>query len=85
MSASMSPQNSMSSADDNLEGSSPRTARILVVEDEALVCWSLSSILAKKGHTITVVTTGEDAVKQLSGNHYDLVITDLKLPHIDGF
>jgi len=29
------------------------------------------------------VRTGEDAINELSANHYDLVITDLRLPRID--
>ncbi len=81
----MFPKNIMPLTDRKFEGLSPGTVRIIIVEDEGLVCWSLSSILRKTGYSITVVTTGEEAINELSANHYDLVITDLKLPHADGF
>ncbi|MFI5252615.1 MAG: response regulator [Bacteroidota bacterium] len=59
--------------------------KILIVEDEVLVGWSLLTILTKKNFEVTVAETGEKACELIAANHYDLVISDVNLPHIDGF
>jgi DNA-binding response OmpR family regulator len=61
------------------------SAKILIVEDEALIGWSLANALKKAGFTVVIAETGEKALEKLSSSGYDLVITDLNLPHIDGF
>lgn len=58
---------------------------ILIVEDEQLVRWSLSHALTKAGFNITTVSTGEIAMEKLKSCHYDLVITDVNLPQLNGF
>jgi len=67
------------------KGTGNTAARILIVEDESLLSWSLSKVLGKAGFDITVAETGEKAIEELAGVAFDLVITDLKLPHINGF
>jgi DNA-binding response OmpR family regulator len=59
--------------------------RILVVEDEALLGWSLVSSLERAGYVVHLVESGESAIAKLGVASYDLVVTDVKLPHIDGF
>ncbi len=66
-------------------GESEETPKILIVEDEPLVAWSLSSSLQKAGFIVSVVDTGEKALELLNSNRCDLLITDLKLPRIDGY
>lgn len=58
---------------------------VLIVEDEALIGWSLSHVLRKAGFAVTVVDNGEEAIERFSSSHYDIVLTDYKLPNIDGF
>jgi DNA-binding response OmpR family regulator len=58
---------------------------ILVVEDETLLGWSLANILKKNGFEATIAESGEKAIEKINSTPFDLVITDLKLPHIDGF
>jgi two-component system OmpR family response regulator/two-component system response regulator QseB len=60
-------------------------AKILVVEDEPLIGWSVSKALRKAGLWVDHVDTGEKAVQKLRSTTYDLVLTDLKLPQINGF
>jgi DNA-binding response OmpR family regulator len=60
-------------------------AKILVVEDEPLIGWSVAKALRKVGLLVDHVDTGEKAVQKLRSTSYDLVLTDLKLPKIDGF
>ncbi len=57
---------------------------ILIVEDEQLVRWSLSHALTKAGFNITTVSTGEIAMEKLNSCHFDLVITDVNLPQLNG-
>jgi DNA-binding response OmpR family regulator len=58
---------------------------ILIVEDENLVGWALGSALKKTGFDCIAVRSGEGALEVIKSVAIDLVITDLKLPQIDGF
>lgn len=59
--------------------------KILVVDDEELICWSLKRTFEKHaGHSVCCVYTGSDAIQKIMENQYDVVITDLKLPDVNG-
>jgi DNA-binding NtrC family response regulator len=58
--------------------------RILVVEDESTLCHNIERVLARAGHTVTAVETGEAALAEIDAHTFDLVITDLRLPDVDG-
>lgn len=58
--------------------------KILIVDDEKELCEMLSDLLSLKGAICSVAYNGEEALKILSGNQFDLVITDLKMPILDG-
>lgn len=57
--------------------------RILVVDDEPTISGMLYEVLKKK-YSVNVVETGEAALKQIKQNDYDLVITDVYLPDLNG-
>ncbi len=57
---------------------------ILVVDDEKIICESLAMILASDGHAIDAAEDGLDALGRLSEKKYDLVITDMRMPRMDG-
>lgn len=57
---------------------------ILVVEDEVGSLKVLSTALKGEEFNVETSTSGEDALKMIKDNHYDLVISDYKLPGIDG-
>lgn len=59
--------------------------RILVVEDEADVCEMSCTLLGLLGYEVDGVGSGERAVMQLRRRKYDLVLTDLGLPGMDGW
>ncbi|MFA6008800.1 MAG: sigma-54 dependent transcriptional regulator [Desulfobacteraceae bacterium] len=59
-------------------------AVILVVDDEEVALSNLTHVLKKENYDVTGVRSGAEALKALSDNEFDLVITDLKMEKIDG-
>ncbi|WP_044891683.1 PAS domain-containing hybrid sensor histidine kinase/response regulator [Opitutus terrae] len=64
-----------------------RTARVLLADDQPQVAATLSRILQRWGHNVTVACDGGAALRMLAtpGNHYDLCITDVNMPGATGF
>jgi len=58
--------------------------RVLVVDDENLVCWSLTKMLKRIGCAAEIANTGAEARLKLKNFLPDLVILDAALPDIDG-
>lgn len=58
--------------------------RILVVDDEHLIRWSLEQNLKKKGYAVETVGSGEEALDSVRKHSADLVLLDIQLPGIDG-
>jgi signal transduction histidine kinase len=59
-------------------------AHILVVDDEPNVRLTLKAILQEDGYRVDTAVNGEQAIVELRARPYDLVLTDLKMPGIDG-
>jgi two-component system, NtrC family, response regulator AtoC len=59
-------------------------ARILIADDEAGLREFIGDTLRLDGHDIAEATDGRDAIRKLDERGFDLVITDLKMPHVDG-
>ncbi len=57
---------------------------ILVVDDEEIMRGFLRDVLVGEDYQVDVAPTGEEAVDKVSRKRYDLVITDIKMPGIDG-
>ncbi len=58
--------------------------RILIVEDEKDISDILEEMLALFGYAVTAIGNGLEAWRQVSQKEFDLVLTDLRLPGIDG-
>ncbi|RII25978.1 MAG: response regulator [Geobacter sp.] len=58
---------------------------ILLVDDDKDFLWLLKNLLACEGMTVLSSGTAEEALRELRGKTFDLVITDLDLPGLDGF
>jgi two-component system chemotaxis response regulator CheY len=67
----------------NLRTESPKY-RVLVVDDEDLVRNLVVTFLSKLGHSCLTAVDGVDALDKLKGNKIDVVITDIKMPNMDG-
>lgn len=59
-------------------------AKILVVDDELIVVKSAERVLRAEGYNVEGVLSGREAILRMEGHHYDIVLTDLKMPDIDG-
>lgn len=59
-------------------------ARILAVDDEAIILDSFRKILVVAGYSIDTVEKGQEALGLILKHDYDFVFTDLKMPEMDG-
>ena len=59
-------------------------AKILCVDDEAIILDSFRKILVLDGYCVDTVETGQEALYLVQKNHYDFLFTDLKMPSMDG-
>ena len=59
-------------------------SRILVADDEESMRWVLSKALRKKGFTVDLAKDGEEALRLIQADGYDLAILDIKMPGISG-
>ncbi|WP_419902585.1 ATP-binding protein [Kiloniella sp.] len=58
--------------------------RVLVVEDNEINRFVLSTMLSKAGHDVDLVTNGLEAVKAVQNRSYDLIFMDIQMPEMDG-
>ena len=58
--------------------------RILVLDDEPIVCKRLQPALEKLGFEVDTFTQSVEAMHQVQQSAYDIVITDLKMKEVDG-
>lgn len=58
---------------------------ILVIDDNLTVCLMLKSWLVKNGFNVDTASNGEEAKEMIRESPYDLIISDIKMPNIDGF
>ena len=59
-------------------------AKVLVIEDDEPVRFSLLTALEAMGHEVDTAVNGVDGVEKCASSAYDLVITDLIMPQKDG-
>ncbi|MGI8982610.1 MAG: response regulator [Pirellulaceae bacterium] len=62
----------------------PTGSRILLAEDGLVNQKVALSLLAKKGHQVTVATTGSEVLAALERQAFDLVLMDVRMPEMDG-
>src|SRR6516165_7855135 len=62
----------------------PERKQVLIVDDEPNLRKILSAQLSRDGYDVLAAEDGEKGLQQLREHHIDLVITDLKMPKVDG-
>ena len=58
--------------------------KIIVVDDEDLICQMLMDFLNDYGIAVEIAASGEEAIKMISENSYDAAIVDMRLPDMVG-
>lgn len=58
--------------------------KILVVEDDPTLLQSIVQLLALDGYDITTAVDGEEGIKEFKKGNFDVVVTDVKMPKING-
>ena len=57
---------------------------IMIVDDEIGIRALLSDVLAGKGYNVTLAKDGEDSLRQLKKKRFDLLVTDVNMPRLNG-
>jgi DNA-binding NtrC family response regulator len=63
---------------------SAKKLKIMVLDDEPIVCKRLQPALEKLGYAVDTFTQSLEALHQIQDTDYDIIITDLKMKGIDG-
>ncbi|MGB6544269.1 MAG: ATP-binding protein [Candidatus Acidiferrales bacterium] len=58
--------------------------RVLVVEDEPTVAQLIADVLTEEGYRVDKLLDSREAIERVRTQSYDLVVCDLKMPHVDG-
>jgi DNA-binding NtrC family response regulator len=59
-------------------------SRILIVDDEASICWAFRESLADEGHDVEVAASAEEGLRIAGAHPFDAVVLDVRLPGMDG-
>jgi len=59
-------------------------ARILLVDDDPLIAELVVDMLGMDGHEVDTAANGIEALERLEGQRYNLIVTDLHMPKLDG-
>ena len=58
---------------------------ILIVEDDKEICQLYSKVLIKNGYQVTGAANGKEALEAMESNYYDLIISDIMMPVMNGY
>src|ERR1700727_312543 len=59
-------------------------ANLLIVDDERSICELLEISFRKEGHKVEIATNGETAKRRIASQFFDIVISDICMPDMDG-
>ena len=59
--------------------------RILIAEDDRELCRLFSHVLLKNGYTVKEVGNGQEALDTMENEYFDLIISDIMMPIMDGY
>ena len=59
--------------------------RVLVVDDDPMVCMAIEISLERHGFEVTIADGGDTGLRALEGAGFDLMIVDIFMPHMRGF
>ena len=59
-------------------------AKVMIVDDNEILCEALSEVVKDLGHAVTIAHTLSDALKSAARNEFDAVFLDVRMPDGDG-
>jgi len=59
-------------------------SQVLIIDDEAAICWALRRVLGEEGHMVRVAASAEEGLEEARRSLPDVVLLDVRLPGIDG-
>src|ERR1700682_5066267 len=59
--------------------------RVLIVDDDPVVCMAIEIYLQRHGFSVTIADGGEAGLRALEDSSFDLMIVDIFMPHMRGF
>lgn len=62
-----------------------RVLKILVAEDDRELCRLFAHVLIKNGYSVKEVSNGREALQALDEDYFDLIISDIMMPVMDGY
>jgi PAS domain S-box-containing protein len=62
----------------------PQRRRVLLAEDNVVNQRVAVGLLSKRGHEVTVVSTGKEALERLDGDRFDVILMDVQMPEMGG-
>jgi len=60
-------------------------ARVLIVDDDPMVCMAIEVYLQRHNFQVAIADGGEAGLRALEGEHFDLMVLDIFMPHMRGF
>ncbi len=60
-------------------------ARVLVVDDDPMVCIAIEVCLQRQGFEVTIADGGEAGMRELASSAFDVMLVDIFMPHMRGF
>jgi DNA-binding NtrC family response regulator len=69
---------------DTIDENLAQTSKILIVDDEQIILNIASDVLSSEGYKIDTTQDPREALKKISSEKYDFLLTDIKMPHMDG-
>jgi len=72
-------------SDPKIPGEAFNRLRIIVADDNELNQWVIASICRNRGHEVTLVSNGSEAVRLTKRRRFDVMLLDIKMPDIDGY
>ncbi|MCP5090341.1 MAG: diguanylate cyclase [Gammaproteobacteria bacterium] len=67
-----------------VEAEAPAEKRVLIVDDDASILGVVSEVLEDDGYSVSTASSGEEAMDLLRDNQFSLVMSDIRLPGING-
>ncbi len=78
------PEETSRSAETEDQSEEKKPVRLLIVDDEEIMREFLNEVLKDEGYAIDLACSGKDALRQMNASEYDIVLTDIVMPELDG-